>query len=69
MKGGLITDTPRIFARYRNHISQLWILYGVNDVKQTEKHTKEPIVPEPSAFDVERATEKLKTYKSPITRY
>jgi len=35
------------------------IEYGVNDVRQTEIHTAEPLVPEPSAFEVELATEKL----------
>jgi len=26
---------------------------GVNDVRQTEIHTAEPLVPEPSAFELE----------------
>jgi hypothetical protein len=38
---------------------------GVNDVRQTEVHTAEPLVPEPSAFVLEMATEKLKRHKSP----
>jgi hypothetical protein len=37
---------------------------GVSDVKQTEIHTAEPLVPEPSSFEVEIAIEKLKRYKS-----
>jgi hypothetical protein len=41
--------------------------YGDNDVTQTEIHTAEPLVPEPSAFEVEMAIEKLKRYKSPGT--
>ena len=40
---------------------------GVNDVRQTEIHTAEPLVPEPRAFEVELVTEKLKTQKSPGT--
>ena len=40
-------------------------LHGINDVKQTEIHTAEPLVPEPSAFEVELAIEKLKSHKSP----
>jgi hypothetical protein len=40
-------------------------VHGDSDVKQTEIHTAEPLVPEPSAFDVEMAIEKLKRYKSP----
>jgi hypothetical protein len=38
---------------------------GVNDVRQTEVHTAEPLVPEPSACEVELAIEKLKSHKSP----
>jgi len=38
---------------------------GVNDVRQTEIHTAEPLVPEPSAFEVEMAIKKLKRCKSP----
>jgi hypothetical protein len=38
---------------------------GVNDVKQTEIHTAEPLLPDPSAFGVELAVEKLKRHKSP----
>ena len=33
----------------------------------TQKYTAEPLVPEPSAFEVELATEKLKSHKSPGT--
>jgi hypothetical protein len=47
-------------ARRRNHFSQLLNIHGVNDVRQTEVHTAEPLVPEPSASEVEMATEKLK---------
>jgi hypothetical protein len=39
---------------------------GVNHIRQIEEHTAKPLVPEPSAFDVEMAIEKLKTQ---ITRY
>jgi len=37
----------------------------VNDVRQTEIHTTEPLVPQPSAFEVEMAIEKIKRHKSP----
>jgi hypothetical protein len=40
---------------------------GVCDVRQTEIHTAEPLVPEPSAFEVEMAIEKLKSHNSPGT--
>jgi len=40
-------------------------IYGVNDVRQSEIHTAEPLVPEPSAFEVELAIEELKSHKLP----
>jgi hypothetical protein len=39
-------------------------VHGVNDLKKTEIHTAETLVPEPSAFGVEIAIEKLKRHKS-----
>jgi len=38
---------------------------GVSDVRQTEIHTAEPLVPEPSVFEFEILIEKLKRHKSP----
>jgi hypothetical protein len=40
-------------------------VHRVNDVRQTEIHTAKPLVPDPSSFEVEIDTEKLKRYKSP----
>jgi len=60
----LVTDSHSISVRWRNRFSQLFNVHGVSDVRQTEMHTEEPIVPEPSALEVEMATEKLKRYKS-----
>jgi len=40
-------------------------VHGVKDVGQAEIHTAEPLVPEPSASEVELAIEKLKSHKSP----
>jgi hypothetical protein len=39
-------------------------LHGVSEVRQAEIHTAEPLVPEPSALEVELAIEKLKSHKS-----
>jgi len=52
---------------WRNHFFQLFSVHGVSDLRQTEIHTAEPLVPEPSAFEFEMATEKLKSHKSPGT--
>ena len=65
-KGDVVADSHSILARWRNHFSQLLNVNGVNDVRQAEIHTAEPLVPEPSALDVELAIEKL---KNQITRY
>jgi len=59
-KGDLVAESHSILSRWRNRFSQLLILHGVNDVRQTEIHTAEPLVPKPSAFEVELAIEKLK---------
>jgi hypothetical protein len=39
-------------------------LHNVSDVRQTEVHTAEPLVPCPSRLEVEIAIAKLKKYKS-----
>ena len=54
-----------IWAWWGNHFSQLLNIHGVNDDRQTEIHTAEPLVAELSAFEVELAIEKLKSHKSP----
>ena len=41
--------------------SVIWLEASV--VRQTEIHTEEPLVPEPIAFEVEMAIEKLKHSK------
>ena len=62
-KGDLVTDCHSILARWRNHFSQLLNVHGVNNVRQTEIHTAEPLVPELNAFEL--AIERLKRHKSP----
>jgi hypothetical protein len=66
-KGDLLADPHSIMARWRNYFSQLLTVHEVNDVRQVEIHTVEPLVPEPSAFEFEFAIGKLK--KSQITRF
>ena len=60
-KGELVADSQSILA---NYFSQLLYVHEVNDVRQTEVHTAEPIVPESSASEFELAIEKLKSHKS-----
>jgi len=61
----LVTNCHSMLARWRNHFSQLLSVHGVSDVRQTEIHTTEPLLPEPSAFETEMASEKLRRHKSP----
>ena len=61
----MVADSHSIMTRWRNYFSQLLNVYGVNDVRQTEIHTAEPLVPEPSASEFELAIGKLKSQKSP----
>ena len=66
MRRAIRLQTPAVFwLCWRNYFSQLFNVHGVSHVRQTEKHTAEPIVPEPSDFEVEMAIEKLKSHKSP----
>jgi len=64
-KGDLVAHSHSIVARWRNYFSQLFNVNGVKDVGQAEIHTAEPLVPEPSTSEVELATDKLKSHKSP----
>jgi hypothetical protein len=61
----LVADSHGILARWRNYFSKLLKVHGVNDVRQTEIHTAEQLVPEPSASEFELATGKVKSHKSP----
>jgi hypothetical protein len=62
-KGGLVTYSHSILVRWRNHFSQLLYVHEVI-VTQREIHTSDPLVPEPSTFDVEMAMKKLQRHKS-----
>jgi len=44
-KGVLVADSHSILVRWRKYFSQLLKLHGVNDVRQKEIHTAEPLVP------------------------
>jgi len=51
----------------RNKFFKFFNVQRVNDVRQKEIYTAEPLVPEPSAFEVEMAIEYLKRHVSPGT--
>ena len=56
-KGEMVADSHSISDGNRNYFSQLLNLHGVNDVLWTAKCTAEPLVPEPSIFEVEIPTD------------
>ena len=62
-KSDLVAASHSILSWWRNYFSQLLNIHGFNDVTQTEIHTTEPLVREPSALGVELATERLKSHK------
>jgi len=63
----VVTGSYSILAKWRNHFSHILNVHGVDDVRQTEIQTAEPLVSEPSTFEVEMAIEKLK--KAQIIKY
>jgi hypothetical protein len=63
-KGELVTDSKSIFFRWKKLFSQLFNVHGVSEVKQREIQTAEPLVPEPSTFEVEMAIEEVQRHKS-----
>jgi len=56
-KGDWVADSHIIVARWRTYFSQLFNVHGVKDVGQAEIHTAKPLVPEPSASEVELVIE------------
>jgi hypothetical protein len=59
-KGDRLAYSNSISDRWRNILYQLLNVHVAHDVRQTEMQTAEPLVSEPSAFEVEIAIEKLK---------
>jgi hypothetical protein len=49
-KGDLVADRHSVLARYRNHFLQQLNTHGVKEIRQSEIHLAEPLVPQPSAF-------------------
>jgi hypothetical protein len=54
-----------MLTRWKNYFSQLLNVQGPGGIRQTEIHTADPFVPEPSAAEVEVAIRKMKRYKAP----
>jgi hypothetical protein len=63
--GDLLADYRKILNRRKNCFPQLLNMHNINDVRQIEVHTDEPLVPGPSRLEVEIAIAKLKKHKLP----
>jgi hypothetical protein len=49
---------------WRKLFSQLCVVYVFSDIRQTEKHTVEPLVLDPRAVEFGMSTEMVKTHRS-----
>jgi hypothetical protein len=59
-RGDVLSDAHKILNRWKNYFCQLLNVHREGVVRQTEMHTAEPFVPEPSASGGEVAIGKLK---------
>lgn len=50
--GDVAAESHSIWALWRNELSHLLHLHGVNDARQSEKHKAESLVPELALFEV-----------------
>jgi hypothetical protein len=50
--GDLLRDSKNISNRWKNNLSQLLTVHYVREIRQTETHTAEPLVPSPSRLEV-----------------
>jgi hypothetical protein len=66
--GDLLADPHNILNRWKNYYSQLSV-HRVSDVRQIEIHTTEPLVSEPSPYEIEIAIVKFKKYKSSVIKF
>jgi hypothetical protein len=64
-RGDVVADPRKILNRWKNYFCQLLNVHRAGGGRETEMHTAEPFVREPSALEVEVAIGKLKRYKSP----
>jgi hypothetical protein len=64
-RADLLADPQKILTRSNNYLCQLLNVQGPGSIRQTEIHTAEPFVLEPSAAEVEVAIRKIKSYKAP----
>jgi hypothetical protein len=62
--GDLLSDF-HILNRWKKYFSHLLNVHRVSDVRQNEIYTPEPLVPDPSPFEVVITIAKMRSYKLP----
>jgi hypothetical protein len=60
--GDTLADFHNILNRWKNYLSQILNVHRVSDVRQIEIHIAEPLIPDPSPFEIEVVIAKLKRY-------
>jgi hypothetical protein len=65
--GDLLADSHNTVNRWKSYFSQLLNVHNVNDIRQIEIHTAEPLVPGPSHHEVEIAIAMLKRHTWPCS--
>ena len=63
----MLSYSRSILARWRKYFSQILNVHWVNDVRDMEIHTAEPLEHETCASEFESAIQKLNSHKSPVT--
>jgi hypothetical protein len=63
--GHLLADSHSIINKWKHYFCQLLNVHTVSEVRQTEVHMAEPLMPDLSPFKVEIVIARLKEYKSP----
>jgi hypothetical protein len=50
--GDMVADAYNILNMWKNYFCQILNVHGINNVRQTEMHAAESLMPEPSSFEV-----------------
>jgi hypothetical protein len=61
--GDQLADFHNNLNKWKKYLSQLLNVHRIRDVKQTEIHTVEPLLPDPSPLEFQIAIENLNRYE------
>jgi hypothetical protein len=63
----LLAYPQNFLNRWKNFFNHVLNVHGIDNIRQNDVQTAEPLLPEPSLVEVEIAIGKLKSYTSPGT--